>query len=86
MPANDGRHHHITHRAYVGTLSACAAAIIALTLGPCSSTTTTPATSTGATAIPSPSFRDKLIFGLFSLVSRCARRGLAYYPCQRLGA
>ena len=53
MPANDGRHHHITHRAHVGTLSACAAAIIALTLGACSSTTTTPATSTGATAIPS---------------------------------
>ena len=52
MPASDGRHHHITHRAYVGTLSACAAAIIALTLGACSSTTTTPATSTGATAIP----------------------------------
>ena len=53
MPANDGRHHHITHRAYVGTLSACAAAIIVLALGACSSTTTTPATSTAATAIPS---------------------------------
>ena len=53
MPASDGRHHHITHRAYVGTLSACAAAIIALALGACGSTTTTPATSTGATAIPS---------------------------------
>ena len=53
MPASDGRHHHITHRAYVGTLSACAAAIIALTLAACGSTTTTPATNTGATAIPS---------------------------------
>ena len=53
MPANDGRHHHITHRAHIGTLSACAAAIIALTLGACSSTTSTPATNTGATAIPS---------------------------------
>ena len=53
MPANDGRHHHITHRARIGTLSACAAAIIVLALGACSSTTTTPATSTGATAIPS---------------------------------
>ncbi len=53
MPANDGRHHHITHRARVGTFSACAAAIIALALGACTSTTTTPATSTAATAIPS---------------------------------
>ena len=53
MPANDGRHHRITHRARIGTLSACAAAIIVLALGACGSTTTTPATSTGATAIPS---------------------------------
>ncbi len=53
MPANDGRHHHITHRAHISTLSGCAAAIIALALGACTSTTTTPATSTAATAIPS---------------------------------
>ena len=53
MPANDGRHHHITHRARISTFSACAAAIIALALGACTSTTTTPATSTAATAIPS---------------------------------
>ena len=53
MPANDGRHHHITHRAGIGTLGACAAAIIVLALGACTSTTTTPATSTAATAIPS---------------------------------
>jgi phosphate transport system substrate-binding protein len=53
MPANDGRHHHITHRAGIGTFSACAAAIIVLALGACTSTTTTPATSTAATAIPS---------------------------------
>jgi phosphate transport system substrate-binding protein len=53
MPANDGRHHRITHRARVGTFSACAAAIIALALGACTSATTTPATSTAATAIPS---------------------------------
>ena len=53
MPANDGRHHHITHRARIGTFSACAAAIITLALAACGSTTTTPATSTAATAIPS---------------------------------
>ncbi|MDQ2815926.1 MAG: hypothetical protein M3Z75_29810 [Actinomycetota bacterium] len=35
---------------------------------------------------PSPSFRDKLIFCLFVLVSWCAKRGWTYYPCQRLGA
>jgi hypothetical protein len=34
----------------------------------------------------SPSFRDKLIFVMFPLVSGCARRGWVYYPCQRLGA
>jgi phosphate transport system substrate-binding protein len=51
MPANDGRHHRITHRLQFGTFSACAAAIIALALAACSSTTT-PATSTAATAIP----------------------------------
>jgi phosphate transport system substrate-binding protein len=55
MPGNDGRHHRITHRARVGTLSACAAAIIALALGACTSTTTTPATSTAATATASAS-------------------------------
>src|ERR1039457_3081212 len=53
MPANDGRHHHITHRARVGTFSACAAAIIAFALGACTSTTTTPATSTAASAASS---------------------------------
>src|ERR1019366_4236743 len=53
MPANDGRHHHITHRARVGTFSACAAAIIALAPGACTSTTTTPATSTAASAASS---------------------------------
>jgi phosphate transport system substrate-binding protein len=57
MPANDGRHHHITHRAGISTLSVCTAAIIVLALGACSSTATTPATSTAAaakaTAIPS---------------------------------
>jgi phosphate transport system substrate-binding protein len=53
MPANDGRHHHITHRAHISTLSACAAAIIGLALAACGSTTATPATSTAATAIPS---------------------------------
>ena len=52
MPANEGRHHHITHRARVGTFSACVAAIMVLALGACSSPTTTPATSTAATAIP----------------------------------
>jgi phosphate transport system substrate-binding protein len=50
MPANDGRHHQITHRARVGTLSACTAAIMALALGACTSSTTTPATSTAASA------------------------------------
>ncbi len=54
MPANDGRHHHITHRVRVGTLSACAAAIIVLALGACSSTTTTPASSTAASASGGP--------------------------------
>jgi phosphate transport system substrate-binding protein len=53
MPANDGRHHHITHRARISTLSACTAAIIGLALAACGSTTATPATSTAATAIPS---------------------------------
>ena len=53
MPANDGRHHYITNRARVGTFSACAAAVIALALGACTSTATTPATNTAATAIPS---------------------------------
>ena len=53
MPASEGRHHHITHRPRFGTLSACAAAIMVLALGACSSPTTTPATSTAATAIPS---------------------------------
>ena len=53
MPANDERHHHITYRARIGTLSVCAAAIITLALAACGSTTTTPATSTAATAIPS---------------------------------
>ena len=52
MPANDGRHHHITHRAHVRTFGACAAAIIVLAVAACGSTTT-PATSTAATAIPS---------------------------------
>ena len=52
MPANEGRHHHITHRARAGTFGGCAAAVIALALGACTSTTTTPATSTAATAIP----------------------------------
>ena len=32
------------------------------------------------------SFRDKLIFCLFPLVSGGAGAGLVYYPCQRLGA
>ena len=32
MPANDGRHHHITHRPRVGTLGACVAAIMVLAL------------------------------------------------------
>ena len=53
MPASEGRHHHITHRPRFGTLSACVAAIMVLALGACSSPTTTPATSTAATAIPS---------------------------------
>ncbi len=53
MPANDVRHHRITHRARFGTFRACAAAIMVLALGACSSPTTTPATSTAATAIPS---------------------------------
>ncbi len=35
---------------------------------------------------PSPSFRDKLIFSLFLLVSGGTGLGSAYYPCQRLGA
>ena len=52
MPATDGRHHHITHRARAGTFGACAAAIIGLALAACGSTTT-PAASTAATAIPS---------------------------------
>jgi phosphate transport system substrate-binding protein len=53
MPANDGRHHRITHRARVGTLSTSAAAIIVLALGACS-TTTTPASSTAASASGGP--------------------------------
>ena len=36
--------------------------------------------------LPSPSFRDKLIFALFLLVSGDAGAGPVYYPCQRLGA
>jgi hypothetical protein len=36
--------------------------------------------------LPSPSFRDKLIFALFPQVSGGAGAGLVYYPCQRLGA
>ena len=54
MPANDGRHHRITHRTRMGTLSACAAAIVVLALGACSSTTTTPAASTAASASAGP--------------------------------
>ena len=63
MPANDGRHHHITHRAGIGTLSACAAAIIVLALGACSSTTTTPATSTAAAAATIPSGGPGILTG-----------------------
>jgi len=51
MPANDDRHDPNSRRTLIKTISTAAAAIIALALGACSSTTT-PATSTAATAIP----------------------------------
>ncbi|MGI8448701.1 MAG: phosphate ABC transporter substrate-binding protein PstS [Streptosporangiaceae bacterium] len=56
MPASDGRHHHTTHRARCGTLSAGAAAIITLTLAACTGTTSTspPAPATAATAADAP--------------------------------
>ena len=63
MPANDGRHHHITHRAGISTLSACAAAIIVLALAACTSTATTPATSTAATATAIPSGGPGILTG-----------------------
>ncbi len=46
MPANDGRHHHATHRTHIRTLSA-GAAITALALTAC---TTTSSTSTSSSA------------------------------------
>ncbi len=49
MPASDGRHHHITHRARTSTLSACAA-IITLALAACTATTA----SSSGTASPAP--------------------------------
>jgi phosphate transport system substrate-binding protein len=52
MPANDGRHEPKSCRTLVKTISVTAAAIIAVALGACSSTTT-PATSTAASTGPS---------------------------------
>src|ERR1035437_4761356 len=53
MPANDGRHHHITHRARVGTFSAGAAAVTCRRPGAWPSTAPPPATSTAASAASS---------------------------------
>jgi phosphate transport system substrate-binding protein len=53
MPANDDRHDPKSRRTLIKTISVAAAAIIALALGDCSSTTTTPATSTAASTGPS---------------------------------
>jgi phosphate transport system substrate-binding protein len=53
MPANDDRHDPKSRRTLIKTISVAAAAIIALALGACSSTTTTPATSTAASTGPS---------------------------------
>jgi len=50
MPANDGRPHHVTHRARARTLSACAAAVLALAAAACSATTT----NTTSTVSPAP--------------------------------
>jgi len=47
MPANDGRHHHTTHRTYTSALSA-GAAIIALALAACTTTTSSTSTSSAA--------------------------------------
>ena len=48
MPANDGRHHHATHRTHVSTFGA-GAAIVALAAAACTATTTS-STSTSSTA------------------------------------
>ena len=50
MPANDGRHQHLTHRARTSTLSACAAAVFALAVAACTAT----ATSTTSAISPGP--------------------------------
>ncbi len=49
MPASDGRHHHVTHRARTSTLSA-GAAIITLALAACTATTA----SSSGTSSPAP--------------------------------
>ena len=65
MPANGGRHHVTTHRAYLSTLSA-GTAIIALTLAACTATTpnsTSTASSAPATAAAAASGPDMTLTG-----------------------
>ena len=64
MPANDGRHHHTTHRAYISTLST-GAAIIALALAACTTTTSSTSTSSSApgTTAAAVSSRDVTLSG-----------------------
>ena len=64
MPANDGRHHHITHRAYISTLST-GAAIIAIALAACTTTTSSTSTSSSApgTTAAAVSSRDVTLSG-----------------------
>ena len=64
MPANDGRHHHITNRAYISTLST-GAAIIAIALAACTTTTSSTSTSSSApgTTAAAVSSRDVTLSG-----------------------
>lgn len=50
MPASEGQHHHVTHRTQIGTLSACAAAVITVAVSACTATSTTSTTSAVASA------------------------------------
>ena len=62
MPANDGRHHRTTHRAYISTLSA-GAAIIALTLAACTTTTNSTSSSAPGTTAAAASGPDMTLTG-----------------------
>lgn len=53
MPANDGRPHHITHRARAATLSAGAAAVLALAVAACSASA--PASTSAISPAPATS-------------------------------